>query len=228
MGTHDLLGAHRPGGLPFVGGHRRPAWESVRVRHVERRGDPWQSKEVAVVTPQDALRIRRATVADAAVLADFGARTFSEAFSADNRADDMVAYLARTYGVSQQAAELADPRTVTLLVEQTDGALAAYAQVRRGPAPACVTGREPVELWRFYVDRPWQGRGVAQRLMQEVYDTARALGGHTLWLGVWERNRRAIAFYARCGFVDVGTQEFVLGGDRQTDRVMAQASVQTR
>jgi ribosomal protein S18 acetylase RimI-like enzyme len=78
-----------------------------------------------------------------------------------------------------------------------------------------------VELRRFYVDRSYQGRGVAQVLMRAAEDAARQLGGRTFWLGVWERNLRAIAFYAKCGFVDTGTQVFVLGSDVQTDRVMA-------
>ena len=76
------------------------------------------------------------------------------------------------------------------------------------------------ELHRFYVDRPSQGTGVAQRLMAAVQDAARAAGARHLWLGVWEHNPRAIRFYAKRGFVDVGSHDFVLGADRQTDRVM--------
>ena len=64
-------------------------------------------------------------------------------------------------------------------------------------------------------------RGVAQSLMGAVDDVGRELGGRTLWLGVWERNPRAIAFYTKCGFVDVGTHLCIVGGDEQTDRVMA-------
>jgi len=73
---------------------------------------------------------------------------------------------------------------------------------------------------RFCVDRPWHGRGLAQTLMAATADTARAAGGSTLWLGVWERNGRAIAFYRKCGFEDVGTHSFVLGDDHQRDRVL--------
>jgi ribosomal protein S18 acetylase RimI-like enzyme len=78
-----------------------------------------------------------------------------------------------------------------------------------------------VELGRFYVDGSWHGRGLAPRLMAVVRDAARGLGGRTLWLAVWEHNPRAIAFYGKCGFRDVGAQTFVLGADLQTDRVMA-------
>ena len=74
---------------------------------------------------------------------------------------------------------------------------------------------------RFYVDKAHHGRGIAQTLMQEAVATARKLGATTVWLGVWERNLRAIAFYVKCGFQDVGSQPFLVGSDLQTDRVMA-------
>ena len=66
-------------------------------------------------------------------------------------------------------------------------------------------------------------RGVAPALMDAALDAARARGAQTLWLGVWERNPRAVAFYAKYGFVRVGEHTFVLGGDAQTDWRFARA-----
>lgn len=163
--------------------------------------------------------IRRAAVSDAAALAALGRQTFIDAFGADNRPDDLELYLSHTYGEARQRAELLDRETITLVAEDDD-ALIAFAQLRRSAPPRCVDGPAPVELGRFYVERGWQGRGVAQQLMGETLAAARELGGETLWLSVWERNPRAIAFYAKCGFRDVGTQPFVVGNDVQTDRVM--------
>ena len=96
----------------------------------------------------------------------------------------------------------------------------AYAQLRADHVPDCVTGPNPIELWRFYVDREWHGRGIARPLMDRVKAAARERGAKTLWLGVWERNDRARAFYAKCGFADVGEHIFLFGTDPQTDRVM--------
>lgn len=168
----------------------------------------------------DGFTIRKGTVADAPLLAALAERTFVDTFAHDNDPADMTAHVAHSYGVAQQTAELADLDRVTLIGE-TAGQPMAYAQVRRGAAPPCVAGPSPVELQRFYVERGWHGRGVARQLMEAVVETGRSLGAETLWLGVWERNARAMAFYAKCGFVDVGSQEFRLGGDLQTDRVFA-------
>jgi ribosomal protein S18 acetylase RimI-like enzyme len=163
--------------------------------------------------------IRAGVATDATALAELAARTFRETFAADNRPEDMALHTAQAYGMSQQQRELIDPDIVTLLVE-VDGQLAGYAQLRSGVPPACVTGEEPVELWRFYIAKPLHGRGLAQALMRRVEVEAYRRGGRTLWLGVWERNDRAKAFYHKNGFADVGSHEFMVGTDAQTDRIL--------
>jgi diamine N-acetyltransferase len=166
-----------------------------------------------------AVTVRRADTSDASALAELAARTFTQAFAAQNRPEDIALHLARAYGVTQQTAELADPAMTTLVAEQ-DVALVAFAQLRVGPAPSSVRGVHPVELARFYVDQAWHGKRVAQQLMQAAEDEALRRGASPLWLGVWEHNPRAIAFYRTCGFVPVGTHVFTVGEDPQTDIVM--------
>lgn len=165
------------------------------------------------------LEIQRGTADDAATLAEFAARTFSDTFAADNRPEDLAAHLAASFGEAQQTAELADPDVITLLARRA-GDLVAYAQLRRNVAPACVAQPDAVELRRFYVDRAAHGSGVAAELMAWVHTVARDFGARYLWLGVWERNARAIAFYKKAGFVQVGSHDFFVGTDRQTDHVM--------
>jgi ribosomal protein S18 acetylase RimI-like enzyme len=172
--------------------------------------------------PVPVLLVRPGRPADAAVLAAFGERSFRDAFAAENRPADLELYLAHAYGERQQAAELANPMVTTLVVE-AGGRLAGFAQLRRGDPPPGVALAESIELWRFYVAQQWHGRGVAQALLAAVIAAARAQGANTLWLGVWERNERAQAFYRKSGFRDVGVQVFVLGTDKQNDRVMAMA-----
>lgn len=166
-----------------------------------------------------AVAIRAGVATDAAALAELAARTFHETFAADNRPEDMALHLSRAYGTAQQERELRDPAIDTLLAEVA-GQLAGYAQLREGPAPDCVVGETPIELWRFYVAQAWHGRRVAQALMRAVEEAAQKRGSRTLWLGVWERNERAKTFYRKTGFTDVGSQAFLLGKDAQTDRVM--------
>jgi diamine N-acetyltransferase len=132
----------------------------------------------------------------------------------------MAAHVAQAYGPLQQGRELADPDIITLLAD-ADRRSVGYAQLRRGPAPQCVTGEAPIELWRLYIEREWHGHGIAQALMRHIERLARRAGASTLWLGVWERNERAKAFYRKSGFIDVGSHVFMVGSDAQTDRILA-------
>src|SRR4029079_10934827 len=118
----------------------------------------------------------------------------------------MDVYCARACGPELQRRERTDPEVATWVAEDDGGALAAYAQVHRGPAPPGVGGTLPLELLRFYVDARWHGRGLAAELMETVLAYAREIGADVLWLGVWERNPRAMRFYAKQGFAICGDQ----------------------
>lgn len=166
------------------------------------------------------MTIRRAEPSDAVALAAFAEHCFRDAFSGANSPENMDAYIATAYGPDLQAAELADGAVHTLLATDPQGALTAYAQLRIRPEAPAAAGDASIELWRFYVDRPYHGHGLAQQLMEAVLDTAAAMQRRALWLAVWERNFRGRAFYQKLGFVEAGTQAFVLGDDVQTDVVM--------
>lgn len=166
------------------------------------------------------ITIRIGTHADAAGLADLAARTFKDTFTEGTSAEDMALYLAQSYSADQQGRELADPDIVTLIAEET-GVFVAFAQLRRGEVPSCVEGAGPVELWRFYVEQSWHGRGIAQQLMHRIDDEVRRMGARTIWLGVWEHNARAQAFYRKCGFATMGSHVFVVGNDAQTDHILS-------
>jgi ribosomal protein S18 acetylase RimI-like enzyme len=166
-----------------------------------------------------ACEIREAAAADAAAVAQFAERTFRETYAEFNTPADMEAHVAAHLQASNMQRAIADPGQRILVAEQ-GATLCAFAQLVRGVAPDGVTGAAPVGLLRFYVDTPWKGQGLAQRLMAASMATAVALGGDVLWLGVWERNPRAIAFYRKCGFTQVGVADFQLGADIQHDYIL--------
>ena len=163
---------------------------------------------------------RRATPADAALLASLAATTFDDTFGADNTPADMARYAATAFGEAIQRAELADTRHVVFFAERSD-AIVGYAMLREGPAPDVVRDTDAIEVARLYATRQHIGAGIGATLMQCCLDEAAMRGRSTIWLGVWEHNARAIAFYRRWKFADVGTTTFMLGHDRQTDRVMS-------
>ncbi len=173
------------------------------------------------MTPQSLPLIRYAGVDDAQLLAELGARTFNETFAADkrNRPEDIAAYLASSFGQAQQGAELTDSRS-TFLIAEVDGVAVGYAKLSAGRAPDGITGEKPIELVRLYVSQEWLGRGIGAALMRACMDEARQKEYRTLWLGVWEHNHRARAFYRKWEFQDAGQHIFQLGDDPQTDILM--------
>jgi ribosomal protein S18 acetylase RimI-like enzyme len=163
--------------------------------------------------------VRNARGTDANLLAELGRRTFEETFASDNTMEDMDAYLTSSFSVAQQTAELADPAS-TFLIGEVDGIAAGYAKLHPGKSTEAIKGAKPIELVRLYVSHEWLGRGIGEALMRACLDEARSAGYETIWLGVWERNARAQAFYRKWNFRPVGEQVFQLGSDPQRDIVM--------
>lgn len=161
-------------------------------------------------------------IADAALLAELGAVSFRESVAAESDANDLALYLAEAFGVAQQRCELLEPGSVFVIAE-IDAAAIGYARLRARdlPQPLASSAIAAVELARIYVRRAEWGRGVGAALLAATLDAARERDAGLIWLGVWERNARAIAFYEKAGFTKVGRKIFQLGHDAQHDWVMA-------
>lgn len=164
--------------------------------------------------------IRTASRNDAGPLSRLAEATFRSTFGAVNTPADMELHCRTSYSEAIQSGEIADPRMLTLLCED-DAGLVGFAQLRWGDAPGCVAARSPGEIQRLYVADAWRGKGIAQGLMDACIEAMKARGSDVIWLGVWEHNPRAIAFYLKCSFVEVGDHVFPLGNDPQRDIVMA-------
>jgi ribosomal protein S18 acetylase RimI-like enzyme len=164
--------------------------------------------------------IRRAYRRDAKELSALAEATFRDTFASTNTAEDVDLHCRTRYSESIQADEIASPDRVTLLCE-LEARLVGFAQLRWGEAPDCVVAKAPAEINRLYVIREFHGQGVARDLMSACIDEATSHRSDVVWLGVWERNPRAMAFYRKFGFREVGEQVFRLGNDPQRDIVMA-------
>jgi ribosomal protein S18 acetylase RimI-like enzyme len=164
--------------------------------------------------------IRIAERADAMQLSAIAEQTFRDTFAAVNSPEDMDLHCRSSYREAIQANEIADPNMTTLLYEYGERLLG-FAQLSWGKAPVCVLGDAPGEIQRLYVLSDFHGKGVAQELMCASIDAMTSRNCDVAWLGVWERNSKAVAFYTKIGFVEVGEHVFLLGRDPQRDLVMA-------
>jgi GNAT superfamily N-acetyltransferase len=165
------------------------------------------------------MSIRAAGIGDADALADLGRRTFHDTFAAHNKPEDMDAYMSEAFTVEGIAAAILQPGTVWLLAE-TPPKVVGFAMLAPEPLPDCITTPSPVRLVKLYVSADAIGAGVGAALMRASIEWAKNAGFESVWLGVWEHNHRAKAFYERWGFVSVGVEVFRLGSDAQTDVLM--------
>ncbi|PYP80878.1 MAG: N-acetyltransferase [Gemmatimonadetes bacterium] len=162
---------------------------------------------------------RAASPDDAALLTELGASTFAETFKAENTPENFAAYMRAAFGEEIQRAELADPETTVFLAEQGSDTIG-YVMLRERKPPASLELDDALEIARLYVRKRSLGHGVGAALMQRALAEAAGRGKDAVWLGVWDRNERAIRFYESWGFHRSGTQPFLLGNDLQTDLVM--------
>lgn len=173
------------------------------------------------------IAIRRADPSDAALLARLAAETFLETFAADNAPADLAAYVSTAFGKEIQRAELEDPERAVFLAESAEEAVG-YLTLRARPVPD-EAGATPesaanaMQIARLYVVQRAIGTGVGAALMRLALATGAERGRSTIWLTTWERNARALAFYQRFGFRDVGRVSFDLGQDRQTDVLLVRS-----
>jgi len=128
-------------------------------------------------------------------------------------------HCAQNFRPEIQGREISDPQLITFVAEVA-GDLVGFAQLRLAHSTSCVPGVRPAELHRIYVASAWHGRGVAHDLMRKGIGAAAQAGSDCVWLGVWERNLKAIAFYHKHGFRIVGDHPFMLGRDRQRDLIL--------
>jgi len=159
--------------------------------------------------------LRRATEQDAETLSWFAAETFRETFGPDNEPNDMDAYLRKSFSPEIQRDEIANSAATVILAfdrEKSDDSLIGYVHL--------IAHQSAIEMKRFYVAALWKGRGLSQLLFNEALEEGRRRRGRRLWLTVWERNDRAIAFYKKMGFRISGQATFQLGEDTQTDHMM--------
>jgi diamine N-acetyltransferase len=158
--------------------------------------------------------IRRATLADGPVLAELSGRTFRETFLEDFAIPyppaDLAAFELASFGPDAWAERLVDERQATWLLEH-DGRILGYANAGPCHLPHPEVRQEDGELYRLYVAREGQGRGLGVRLLGTVLQWMSAVLPGPQWLGVWSGNLRAQQLYAAHGFRRVGAYQFPVG-----------------
>jgi GNAT superfamily N-acetyltransferase len=154
---------------------------------------------------------------DAATIADISRRTFMDTFAPHNTPENMDLFMSTQFTRKQLINQVGAPGN-TFLLARLDGEPVGYARLFEGKElPQGIAGSTAIEIARIYAEQHVIGKGVGKALMQAAIDLARQKGKDWIWLGVWEHNHRAIAFYEKMGFAIFDRHIFLLGQDVQYD-----------
>ncbi len=165
------------------------------------------------------LTLSLCTLKNLDTLIAIGKRTFTESFQEQNNPDDFSDYLESAFSKATILSELKDPNTSFYFVYR--GTIkVGYFKINKAASQTDIKDDNAIELERIYVLKEHQGQRIGNYILNWVMDYARSKNKRYVWLGVWERNAKAIDFYRRYGFVKFGTHPYYIGKDRQTDWLM--------
>ncbi|MEK4425564.1 GNAT family N-acetyltransferase [Solibacillus sp. FSL K6-1523] len=165
------------------------------------------------------IKIEKCTVEDLLELQAISQETFQETFKDQNSTDNMNVYLERAFNFKQLEKELSNPSSRFFFV-YFNNEIAGYLKVNMDKAQSEEMGDELLEIERIYIKSKFQKHGLGKCLLNKAVETALECKKTKIWLGVWEKNENAIAFYKKKGFVQTGAHSFYMGDEEQVDYIM--------
>lgn len=167
----------------------------------------------------DNVKIVGATPNDVAQLQNISIQTFSETFAAVNTPENMAQYLNESLSLSKLNDELNNKLSLFYFAIHNEEVIG-YLKLNTGQAQTDIKDNDALEIERIYVSQAFLGKNIGKLLYEKAVQIARQAGARYIWLGVWEKNFRAISFYKKNGFVEFDQHVFMLGTDRQIDIMM--------
>jgi ribosomal protein S18 acetylase RimI-like enzyme len=167
----------------------------------------------------ETVTIQKLTLDDADTLLILSKETFFHFFAHLNKPEDMEAYAAVAFTPQKIQSELSNPNS-QFFFAMLDGEITGYIKLNYGAAQTELQDVNAVEIERIYVLAEHHGKKIGHQFIDFTLKEATAQNLQYVWLGVWEHNQKALAFYKKHGFEVFSSHEFMLGSDKQTDLLM--------
>ena len=170
------------------------------------------------------INIKKCTLEDSQELQEISFETFNETFKDQNSPENMNAYLERAFNLKQLEKELSNISSQFFFV-YFNNEVAGYLKVNTNDAQSEEMGDESLEIERIYIRNKFQKHGLGKYLLNKAMEIAMERNKKKIWLGVWEKNENAIAFYKKMGFVQTGAHSFYMGDEEQMDFIMTKTLI---
>lgn len=171
------------------------------------------------IQPSEKIGFQKLHPEDLEELRELSRSTFYDAFGAQNNPEDLHSYLNKAFSNDNLKNELLEPDSEFYFAKLQDETVG-YFKINFGKAQTDFQEDDGAELERIYVIKDQQNKKIGQAMLDAVIEIAIQRKMRYLWLGVWEKNEKAIRFYEKNRFSLSGTHEFWVGNDQQTDRIM--------
>ncbi len=165
------------------------------------------------------LHLSKCTNSDLDRLLSISRKTFIDAFENHNNPDDFKAYMETAFSREQILRELTNPQMSFYLVYSEDEPIA-YFKLNEDEAQRDIKDENAMELERIYVKSEFQRNKIGHFMLNNIKRIAVSKNKSYLWLGVWEKNGKAIRFYEKNGFIKFGKHPYFIGTDKQMDWLM--------
>lgn len=163
--------------------------------------------------------IKRCTENDVSTLQEISIQTFSETFEHDNEEEHLLSYLEKAYNIEKLREELSKTNSFFYFIKHQDK-IAGYLKVNVKDKQTEAMGNDALEIERIYIRKEFQKLGLGKKLLNHAFAVAHDQQVRKIWLGVWEENKNALAFYKKNGFIKSGQHSFFMGEDEQIDWIM--------
>ncbi|AFH60306.1 GNAT family N-acetyltransferase [Paenibacillus caseinilyticus] len=170
------------------------------------------------------ITIKKCTLEDSRTLQEISYETFNETFKDQNSPENIKTYLERAFNLNQLETELSHPFSQFFFV-YFHNEVAGYVKVNANDAQSEVMGNESLEIERIYIKNKFQKHGLGKVLLNKAMEIALECEKKKIWLGVWEKNENAIAFYKKMGFVQTGAHTFHMGDEEQIDFILTKTLI---
>ncbi|MFE3974763.1 MULTISPECIES: GNAT family N-acetyltransferase [unclassified Peribacillus] len=165
------------------------------------------------------INTKKCTLEDSRKLQEISYETFNETFKHQNTPENMNAYLEKAFNLKQLEKELSNISSQFFFV-YFNNEVAGYLKINTNDAQSEEMGAESLEIERIYIKDKFQKLGLGKCLQNKAMEIAMEHNKKKIWLGVWEKNENAIAFYKKLGFVQTGAHSFYMGDEEQMDFIM--------
>ena len=163
--------------------------------------------------------MKKCTLEDLQTLREISIETFYETFKEQNSPENMKSYLESAFTLKKLEKELSNTLSQFFFVYIAHE-IAGYLKVNISDAQSEEMGEESLEIERIYIRNKFQRHGLGKVLLNKALDVAREYNKKNIWLGVWEKNEKAITFYKKMGFTTIGAHSFFMGDEEQFDLIM--------